>query len=67
MDGASHFYAEQFNPTFLVRYLLIPIELKPLGRKLSDSTTLLLQLKPGKASNKHPLVIQIAQMKIRKT
>lgn len=67
IDGASHFHAEQFNPTFLVWYLLIPLELKPLGRKLSDSTTLLFQLKPGKASNKHPLVIQVVQMKIRKT
>jgi len=41
---------------------------KTLGKKaVKDSTILLLQLKPGKASNKHPLVIQVVQMKIRKT
>lgn len=36
-DRASYFYAEQFKPTFLIWYLLIPIEVKHLGRKLSKT------------------------------
>lgn len=68
-DGASYFCAEQFNQTHIFGLLFVDTyRTKTQGRKaVKDSTILLLQLKPGKASNKHPLVIQIVQIKIRKT
>lgn len=66
-DRASYFYAEQLKHIFGLVFV-DTYTTKILWKKaVKDSTILLLQLKPGKASNKYSLVIQVVQMKIRKT